>query len=237
MTDEIVLSELDWFLGGAQFFALLAYPDDIDSNRRAAFQQAIVRWTLEWRISADDKWARSHQVMIPAYFSGSNDEQDRLMKHGTKRLNDRLVAAHFFALPHFRELDTGVRQRPEGLVPTINNMAILAAAHRGWSEASFTNAKSNIWGPSRTVIHAAAAYQAWDSVIWQKWGRNPAVDRKLAFLLIPDFVEEVVWIAEYFRSQMHQVKQFQKFHNRVRQIQTIWSPNTGIFQQLPKRPA
>jgi hypothetical protein len=86
-TIEIVLTELDPYQSGALFLATVAYPDSTLVKERNRFSQALVRWTLEWRIDHDEKWSQDYQVLRPAYFSGDEKQYANTLKRGTKQLN------------------------------------------------------------------------------------------------------------------------------------------------------
>jgi hypothetical protein len=124
---EIILSEADPYMSGAQLHAAVAYPDPQDKNEREKFSQAIIRWTLERRMELHSEWAQNLQLIRPAYFSGSEKEHESVLKRGMKRLKHRLAAAQFIVMPHLRKIDTGRPQKVDGFVPTVNNMTILAA--------------------------------------------------------------------------------------------------------------
>jgi|SRR5580692_1983749 hypothetical protein len=216
---EILLCDIEWFLAGAQFFSTLAYPDQRDRQERRKFEQALVRWTLEWRLEHDAKWREELALIRPGYFSGSDKDHESTIKRGNKRLNERLVAAFYVALPHFRAAESGKMLRRhwiEGLSPTVNNMSQLAALHLGLSIESTSTFKSKMWAPSKPVIHAAAAVHAWQDFYWAKQGRDPNADRKIAMMLLPDMVKEVVEISEELRGMLPQIDQF-----TIREDETI----------------
>jgi hypothetical protein len=231
-TIEIVLTELDPYQSGALFLATVAYPDSTLVKERNRFSQALVRWTLEWRIDHDEKWSQDYQVLRPAYFSGDEKQYANTLKRGTKQLNFALTAAQFMAMPHLRKIDTGYLENVESLEPMVYNMSILAADHLGWGPGSYSNFKANAWGPSKPVIHAAAAYVVWQQVLWEKWGRNPKANKNLAFLMLPEYVKEVVAISEEFRAQLKEITQFKIRDEETIQFTTVRSPNSDVFMQL-----
>jgi hypothetical protein len=132
----------------------------------------------------------------------------RVLRRGTKKLNQRLAIAKFLVNPHLRAIDTGRTARQAGLLATVDNMSILAGDFLGLSEGSTKTVQSRFWKPSKPIVHAMCAYVIWSEVLWKKWGRNPDADKQLAFLLLPELVEEVVEIAEEVRQQLFQIKQF-----------------------------
>jgi hypothetical protein len=230
-TIEITLSELDPYISGAQFHAVVAYPHPLDKNEREKFAQAIVRWTLERRMELHSEWAQDFQLIRPAYFSGSEKEHDSILKRGMKRLEHRLAAAQFIVMPHLRAIDTGRPQKVDGFVPTVNNTTILAGAYLGMKSGSQATVKSKVWKPSKPVVHAACAYVVWHQILWDKWGRNPKADKELAFLILPEMVEEVVEIAEIFRGQLADISQFKIQDNETIRFVTRWDRSVAILQQ------
>jgi hypothetical protein len=223
-TIEIGLSEKDPYASGAQFLSVVAYPDPQDSNERERFSQAIIRWTLERRMELHSEWARDLQLIRPAYFSGSEKQHDSILKRGMKRLKHRLAAAQFIVMPHLRAIDTRRPQKVDGFVPTVDNMAILAAGYLGMKSGSQATVKSRVWKLSKPVVHAACAYVVWHQILWDKWARNPKADKQLAFLMLPEMVAEVVEIAELFRGQLADISQFKIQDNETIQFVARWVP-------------
>jgi hypothetical protein len=207
-TVEIFLSEEDPYYGGAQFLAGIAYPDPLDKNERNLFLHSLVRWTLEERVRLDPDWAQAAQLIRPAYFSGEQKQIDSALKRGTKKLNHRIAVAKFIVVPHLRTIDTGRLTKVHGLNPSINNMSHEVMGFLDWHGDSQATVKSKIWKPSRPVAHAASAYVVWYEILWEKWGRNPAANKQLGFLMLPEYVKEVVEISEIFRAQLSQITQF-----------------------------
>jgi hypothetical protein len=203
-TVEIVLSEVDPYRGGALFLAALAYPDPRELHRRKLFAQAMIRWTLETRIACDPDWAGTDQIIKPGYFSGDQKLIDSWVKQGWKKLSQRFAAANAIAIPHFRAVETGRFERVEGFSGRVNDLAILGAVNLGMSEGSASTFKSRFWAPSRPVIHAATAYLAWHENV----GLKPETDKTFAFLMVPEFVEDVVSLSEDYRAQLKDIEQF-----------------------------
>jgi hypothetical protein len=54
------------------------------------------------------------------------------------------------------------------------------------------------------------------------WGRKEGVDRQLALLMLPEYVEEVVEIAEHFRSQLSEIKEFKVREENTIRLVTRW---------------
>lgn len=205
---EITLSEEDPYWSGALYFAHLAYPEFSERTQRDKFHQAIVRWTLFQRIEIDRNWAQNLQIIRPAYFSGDDRLHERILHNGNKRLERRMIIAQLVVLPHLRKFDTGRTHKPEGLDPTLKNMLVLAAAELGLSESTVNTMANRDWRPVKPVAHAMCAYVVWSTILWEMWERKASVNRKLAFLMLPEYVAEVVEISEHFRPQVCSIADF-----------------------------
>lgn len=216
-TVEIVLSDLSPYESGAMYFAVVAYPSPDDKNERERFYRAVIRWTIERRMTIDPKWAGSPQFMKPAYFSISQKQSDATLNRGMKQLIRRLTISHHMAVPHLRAIDTGKEQTvgEYKFAPTVENMALLAADALGMSPKSVPTIKSKNWAPSKPVLHAAAAFWVWHEILWDRLKR-PKIDKTMAFLMMPELVEEVVEYSEIFRQQLLTVKKF-----TIRESETI----------------
>jgi hypothetical protein len=221
-TIEITLSSLDPYQGGARFFAAIAYPDPQDQKAQDLFFQAIIRWTLEQRIALHHEWAQSLQALRPVYFSGPDQQHDAILKRGRKRLAERMAVAQYIVLPHLRAIDTGRKAKVDGFEPTVNNMAVLAGSSLGLDSGSQATVKQRFWRPTKPVAHAVCAYIVWDTVLWKMWERNPNADRQLAFLLLPEMVEEVVEVSEIFRGQLQEITQFKIQEHEIIRFSMKW---------------
>ena len=225
-TINITLSEMDPYRSGAHFFAIVAYPDPRDRNERDTFAQTLVRQTLMRRIELHREWAEAPQVVRPGYFSGSDAQHASVLNRGAKNLNRRLAAAQYLVLPHLRAIDTGTKRAERGgLKATVENMSILATDFLGMKSESVKTFQSRYWNPSKPVVHAMCGYIIWHQVLWKKWGRKLDVDKQLAFLILPEYVEEVVQIAEEIRLQVPQIRQFKIPESDTIQLVTTWLPD------------
>jgi hypothetical protein len=219
---EITLSNADPYWGGALYFATLAYPDPLERTQREKYHQAIVRWTLERRTEMDPEWRQGLQLIRPAYFSGADNLHDRILRDGNKRLERRCIVAQIVVLPHLRRFDTGRIHKVEGFFPNFANMVALATAELGLSEGSVDTVANRDWRPVKPVAHAMCAYVVWNQILWTMWGRNKDVDRKLAFLMLPEYVEEVIQVAEHFRSQVCQIAEFNVHEDETIRLAARW---------------
>jgi hypothetical protein len=162
-------------------------------------------------------------LIRPAYFSGEEKQINASLRRGNTKLKHRFAAAQFFLIPHLRAVETGrPLQKVEGFEPTVNNMALQVLNFLDWKGDNQATVKTQIWKPSRPVSHAAAALIVWNEVLWAKWGRNPNVDKQLALCMLPEFVEEVVEISEYYRSMLPEIKQFTIREEETVKFSTCW---------------
>lgn len=222
-TIEITLTEADPYMPGAKLIAAVAYPDPSDKNERDKFMQAVVRYTLEKRIKVHPRWAQEAQWIGPAYFSGQEKLNDACLRRGNKKLNHRLAAAWFFLIPHLRAVETGQPLgKVNGVEPTVNNMAHQVLDFLDWKGDSHSTVKTQVWKPSRPVAHAAAALIVWKDVLWEKWGRNPNVDKLFALCMLPEYVAEVIEISEYYRSMIPDITQFTIRDDEMVKFSAVW---------------
>jgi hypothetical protein len=236
-TITITVCELEWYLAGAQFVSALAYPDDRDADERSRFEQALVRWTLDWRMKHDAKWATEPQPIKPAYFSGPDNNHAAILKRGNKKFEQHLVVAYYFALPHFKAVEAGKtmeKQWHQRLPPTVENMSVLAANYLNLSEGSFSTVKSRVWAPSKPIVHAATALHVWETFYWQKEGRKHDVNTRVAMMIFPNYVAEIVAISEELRAMLPQITQFRINESDTVKFETFETQNSGIFLQLPR---
>lgn len=219
---EITLSESDPYWSGALYMAVLAYPDPLERTQRAKFHQAIIRWALDRRMEIDPEWAQGLQIVRPAYFSGTDKLHEKVLAAGNKRLQRRSVIVQHVVLPHLRKFDTGRDHTVAGFVPTFDNMITQATAKLGLESGSTSTVAARDWAPLKPVAHAICAYLVWSEILWPMWGRNADADRKLAFLILPEYVEEVVQLAEHFRLQVCNIRAFEIRDEQTIRVATRW---------------
>lgn len=219
---EITLTESDPYWSGALYMALLAYPDPLERTQRSKFQHAIIRWTLERMTELYPDWAQEPQPIRPVYFSGSEKTHDSILAAGNKRLERRSAVAWHVILPHLRKFDTGRDHKVAGFAPTFNNMITQATAKLGLKAGSTSTVADRDWAPSKPIAHAICAYLVWSEILWTMWKRNAEVDRKMAFLILPEYVEEVAQLAEHFRSQCCDISAFEIREEQTIRIVTRW---------------
>jgi len=201
---KIGLLDLMPYEPGAKFFSVIAYPDS--GTERQHFFQALIRWTIEKRMEIDKPWATSLQLLKPAYFSYPEKQLEAILKRGMKRLGHRLIIAHYVVIPHLRAMDMGYLRRVANT--TLSKMIEGVAATLGMKKGSQKTIESKIWKPTKPVAHAISAYYVWHSVVYQRMGHPTTRNKFWAFMMVPDFVKEVVDISENFREQVPRIKQF-----------------------------
>ena len=146
---------------GARFFATIAYPDN--RNKRERYHLALCRQYVAAKAEGGLDFACKVLPIVPAIFVSSDHEYVRALKRGNNKLKHRLAAAQLI-MPHFREeklKPLQVGEHGEFIIPTLNKMTLVAMERLGWTgkAESVPTFKSKIWAPSRSVVHAAAAYE------------------------------------------------------------------------------
>jgi hypothetical protein len=185
-------------------------------------------------MALDAKWRNELQLIRPAYFSGSNKVQDKILKEGNKHLKRRQIICQQVVLPHLRSFDTGRVHRVDGGAPNFERTLVRATAELGLSEKSYDTVASRYWKPLKPVAHALCAYIVWSEILWNMWERKSDVDRELAFMMLPEYVAEVVEIAEHFRTQVCQIKDFKIPENNTIRFSARWVDGEGENKQRQK---
>jgi hypothetical protein len=156
----------------------------------------------------DRDWARSPQSIKPGFWLGSDSEYHKALKVGCTKLRHRMLAAHFFALPHLRaEFQGSELTRYEGYEPTVENLAHIALDQMGWLGDSASTVKSRIWGPSRPIVHAAAML-AIHLLMRIKPETKKMPDMFLAYLRTPELLRDVLDGSELALICLLRVKHF-----------------------------
>jgi hypothetical protein len=221
-TIEIVLTEEDPYQSGAYFLAVLAYPDPFDEHQRDRFMQSLIRWAILERVSVDPEWAQQRQPVRPVVFTGQDAQHERNLRLGSTLLNKRFAAAQFILMPHLYAASTGRLPTVDGFYPTVKNMAFKTMDLLGWEGNQTSTLMTKVWKPTRPVAHAASAFVYWHEELYEEFGHEPNVDKRLAFLLFPKMVEEVVKVSERFRSLLPQIDQFCICDTETIEFQTHW---------------
>jgi hypothetical protein len=226
---EIALSESDPYWSGALFMAVLAYPDPDERTQRDKFHHTLIRWALH-RLMEKPEWSQELQLLRPVYFCGADSLHDKILAHGNKRLQRRSVIAQHVVLPHLRKFDTGRVHTVEGFLPTFDRMITQATAKLGLEVGSSSTVAARDWSPLKPVAHAMCAYFVWSEILWTMWGRNADVDRRLAFLILPEYVEEVAQLAEHFRPQVCSISEFKICDEQTIRIATRWLEDSDAVE-------
>jgi len=187
---------------GAIFLSTLAYPDRLDAIAREEFRLSLCRQAVLTRCEVDPGWAMTPQIIRPDIFSGPDSDWDNAYNRGRKKLEHRYIAAAFIALPHLVARFGGPKEF-EGYNVTVQNMSYLAMDFMGWEGDSESTLKSKIWGPSRPVVHAAAAYIQW---AFEPEEVLPPIEQRI--LAFPEALEGILKRSEIFRLGLPLVQQF-----------------------------
>jgi hypothetical protein len=158
-TVGINLHTVPTYEAGAVFLACLAHPGRNEEQDRQRLWVALCRQTLIHMANQDGDWAWQPHPIKPGFFIIGDQTAEKTIKRGFQRLEERLVAAHYYLMPLVKQLLVEQELRVEGFLPTVDSMAMLAAAQLGWSQGHSANVKSRVFNPSKPVIHAAAAIQ------------------------------------------------------------------------------
>jgi hypothetical protein len=193
--------------GGATLFSAVAYSNPVDAIARDQFRRALCRWAILARSEIDEDWATTPQSIRPEFFVGNNAHWWKQYKLGEKKLNHRLIAAYFIAMPNIKIRFTGHREKFKNYEPTVQNMSQLAMDSMGWRGDSEATMKSRIWGQSRAVVHAAAAFLLFGPDFTDEVN-PPTIDPFLACLMFPELLRKVVLVSEILRLELLNIKQF-----------------------------
>jgi len=201
---------------GATFLSFLAYPDPADAAARAEFRGALCRFGVIAMCDMDRDWARSPQSIKPGFWLGTDAEYRKTLKVGCTRLRHRMLAANFFAMPHLRaELQGYELTGYEGYEPTVENLAHIALYRMGCDGDSSSTVKSRIWGPSRSIIHAAAVlFIHLANRIKSETDKMP--EMFLVYLRTPELLREILVWSEIALMHLLRVRHF-----RIKEETTI----------------
>jgi hypothetical protein len=176
----------------------------------------------------DQKWANTPQLIRPDAFVASDRAAHKAMQQGINKLKHRLIAALFIALPHFNRQFGNIKTFA-GYNVNVQNMSYLAMDAMNWRGDSESTLKSKIWGPSRSVVHAALPLALWAI----DFGEAPAKVQEvanLAFLLLPKHLQKILKQSEIIRVNLPLIKQF-----RIKEEDTIqFLPNEDTLPFLPE---
>jgi hypothetical protein len=216
---------------GARFFSVLAYPNPADLAERKQFCWAICRLYLLKRVQDDPEFGSRPYLIVPAIYATSHYEFIRTFKKGNKKLLHSLIAARWIAMPHLRDdksRPVQIEKDGEAIVPTVKNMSIVAMEELGWKGKgkSLPTFKSRIWGPSRPIVHAAAAY-----LLWCHYAERilPAEEQDDSFLFLscveqPHSIAAIIKKSENFRLMLPSIERFSIQEDETIQFLTEGTP-------------
>lgn len=157
-THELPLGELEPYEIGAAVLALVAHPDDKDSETRSELEAALCREAIYAHALADAGWAQKHQNIKPAYLMIDPKKGDQLLLDVNNRLRDRLQAARWFR-PFLHLAEHGVAPPlPEG-VKRLNKSQIIEYTSADSTVKNTDNFRKRIVEPSLPIIHLASALE------------------------------------------------------------------------------
>jgi hypothetical protein len=186
---------------GALLMALLAYPLDSDEESRAGLYGALCSVTLRgWLELLDDAQSSQPFPIRPAHALRGLKQNNRSLRTFKRRLRDRMHSgkmANAWLLPKI-----GIRVvLPDHIQQlSVDALSVWAAEELGHSEPG--NVETRIWRPSRSVIHLAAAIDAY-ATIWERLDEGGAFH--LGHLLTSDAaLDEIVQFAERLATVIEQ---------------------------------
>jgi len=170
-TVHIPLFDLAAYEAAAQFFAVLAYPDE--KKARARFERAICFKAIE-RMCNDLNWANSHQTLRPSDLLQNRKSAEQEYKRGMRQIKqERLIAAKMaaptdcsvVAIANGSESKGagGAKAREFGyLAPTsvdwLADISMDLDRLRGReSNLNKANIAHRCWQPSKRVLHLCLA--------------------------------------------------------------------------------
>jgi hypothetical protein len=86
----------------------------------------------------------------------------------------------------------------------------------GWKGTSKATFNSRIWGQSRPVVHAAAAYLLWERDLVDEFHLPANTDRFLACLASAEILKQVILASEIARLELPLIRRF-----RIKEEDTI----------------
>lgn len=184
---------------------LYSEPRDTDADRSHALKILCSR-ALYLRAQQEPNWANSSTPNKLCDAMTSVDEINRALKDINRRLLRRWVAGAM-VLPFLEIAATGqcaVAQDQRGKT-TVNHMAerVINTA----PESSTEDVKKRIWGPSKPVLHLAAAFSF---ERYMRARRGEVFDFN-AFFWDPVFVARIIVAADLYRPLLERVIRPAKF--------------------------
>ena len=201
----------------ATLLSFLAYPNSKNAMMRAELWLAICRFAVTAMCENDRDWANSPQAIRPIISLMGDTDRRKALRLGSTQLGYRFKAAAFFAMPHLIAEFRGCELvKYQGFAPTVENLAVLAKHRMGWDRDrdGTSTIKSRIWGPSRSVIHAAAILLVDGIRRGISIPENPEL--WLPYLKDPELLVPVLRASELARLRLPRIKQF-----RIRETDTV----------------
>lgn len=157
-TYELPLGELEPYEIGAAVLALIAHPDDKDSETRSTLEAVLCQEAIYAHALADAGWAARRQNIKPAYLMIDPKKGDQLLLDVHNLLRDRLQAARWFR-PFLHMAESGEPPTlPKG-VKRLNKSQVIAYVSEGSPVENIDNFRKRIVEPSLPIIHLASALE------------------------------------------------------------------------------
>jgi hypothetical protein len=208
-TIRISLSSLFAPEAAATFFSTIAYPNPVDAAARERFWRALCRWVVIEQCRMDRDWALTPQLIRPDVFAHNNNNWQKIVMLGIKRLNKGFAVAHYVALPHFMAQHTGQSAKPvQKYKPTVGRMSILAMKEMGSTEKNRRNFNTRHLKPLRPVLHAIAAFLIWHRDLGDELDPPREIDPFFACLAFPHLLRKIILTSEIHRRQLPSIRQF-----------------------------
>jgi len=216
-TININQSTASTFEAGAVFLATLAHPGISEERIRQRFFAVLCREAIKQRAAEDEEWASAPQPFRPAYSTIGDETAADAMKAGFTQLDRRFVAAERLFMPFAKQHVVGRPITVGGFAVNVNNMANLALGDLNLGAGSIGYVKSQVFKPSRPVLHAAAAL-----VYFQK--THTAIDPgDIARVMLYDAeaLARVVQIAEEYRQLLPLLNDTMSPRNPILEAETV----------------
>jgi len=113
-------------------------------------------------------------------------------------------------------------------------MSVLAANVSKFERGFVSTVTSRVCGPVKTHRSCATALHVWETFYWQKEGRKPNVNTRVAMIEYwPNYVAEIVAISEELRAMLPQITQFRIHESDTVKFETLRRKISGNIFTTP----
>jgi hypothetical protein len=196
MAEIIDFRRYEIYEAGALLVAIIAYPNEQDTERRHALFTALCAQAIRARCELDSDWASRPRWIKPAHAALSDKAIQRGLKGLERRMHERMIAGKM-AIAFLYEAEVGsLPPLPSGVKHlSLNQLSAMVAEEARQSEPE--NLETRFWRPSRPVVHLAAATQiVMAKMKDSQWGEVNIAD----FFTSQALIEEIVYTAERFET-------------------------------------